>query len=278
MKSNDLLVFPHCPKTGGTTLKERYRHGNESFVVTDLGDRVTDKTKVAFGHSVQIGEYDKQFDKNIVYLTCVRDPISRIMSMYNFYRTQLFYLNPDSPDVDFYLWFINKDVIRPMPVTKQYEYFLYQHVDVDEWFADKVIMDNTVVNDMYNNTVLTWDVKEDKSFVDNKKIQKRLQEKNKIETHNMEVTWERIMDKMNHVFFQCEDIVSKFDDIVAHYRLDLKVWDKMTVTNETKYDLKRHKLEYVSFFELDEDLQYLVELDLQADIEFFKRCQQKWKH
>ena len=107
---------------------------------------------------------------------------------------------------------------------------------------------------------------------------KLIQEKNKIETHNMEVTWERIMDKMNHVFFQCEDIVSKFDDLIAHYRLDLLVWDTMNITNETKYDLKRHNLEYVSFFELDEDLQYLVELDLQADIEFFKRCQQKWKH
>ena len=46
--SNNTIVFPHCPKTGGTTLKERYRNTNPSFRITDLGHKVTEQTKVIF--------------------------------------------------------------------------------------------------------------------------------------------------------------------------------------------------------------------------------------
>ena len=53
-------------------------------------------------------------------MTCMRDPVERIMSMYNFFKTQLFYFRPGNPDVDFYLWYINKDVLRPMLTPKQY--------------------------------------------------------------------------------------------------------------------------------------------------------------
>lgn len=277
MKTN-VIVFPHCPKTGGTTLKERYRHQNKSFAVTDLGDTVNNDTKVIFGHNVQLGHYEKILDNNLIHVTCVREPISRIMSMYNFYRTQLFYLNPDANDIDFYLWFINKDVLRPMPVTKQYEYYLYQHVDHVSWFEDQSLKDIFHMNDMYLNTVLTWDVEKDTSYVDNEKLQQKLKLKNEIETNNMNVTWERIMSKMDHVFFQEEDIVTEFDSLIEHYGLDLKAWKDMTITNETRYDLDRNKLDYVKYYQLDEDLKYLVELDLQADIEFFKRCEDKWRH
>ena len=275
--SNNTIVFPHCPKTGGTTLKERYRNTNPSFRITDLGHKVTEQTKVIFGHSVQIGYYEEKLPNNLIYITCVRDPISRIMSMYNFYRTQILYMNPDSPDIDFYMWFINKDVLRPMPVTKQYEYYLFQHVEHTDWFNDGTLKNTFTMNDMYLNTVLTWDVEKDTSYVDNKKIQQKIKEKNNIETHNMNITWERVMSKMDHVFFQEDDIVERFDDLLAHYRLDLDAWEEMIYTNETSHDLSKHDLAYVKYHELDDDLKYLVELDLQADLEFYKRCEDKWK-
>ena len=72
--------------------------------------------------------------------------------------------------------------------------------------------------------------------------------------------------------------MTEFDSLIEHYGLDLKAWKDMTITNETRYDLDRNKLDYVKYYQLDEDLKYLVELDLQADIEFFKRCEDKWRH
>ena len=275
---SNVIVFPHCPKTGGTTLKERYRNQNNTFAITDLNHKVNSKTKVIFGHSVRIGYYENILKNNCVYMTCLRNPISRIMSMYNFYRTQILYMNPDSPDIDFYLWFINKDVIRPMQVTKQYEYYLYQHVDHTNWFADGTLADPFSINDMYSNTVLTWDVEADKSYVDNNKLEERIKHKQQIEQQNMNVTWDQVVNNFDHVFFQHEDIVDIFDDLLIKYNVKMQAWEDMIVTNETKHDLEKHNLEYVNFYDLDDDLKYLVELDLKADIEFYDRCEEKWKH
>ena len=201
-----------------------------------------------------------------------------MMSMYNFYRTQMFYMNPDSPDIDFYLWFINKDVIRPMFVVKQYEYFLYQHIDHVSWFEDKTLADPFHLNDMYLNSVLTWDVEADKSSVDNNKLEDRIKHKEQVEQQNMNVTWDRVVSNFNHVFFQHEDIVDIFDELLVKYDIQMKAWEEMIITNETKHDLDRHNLKYVNFYDLDDDLKYLVELDLKTDIEFYERCEDKWKH
>ena len=275
---NNTIVFPHCPKTGGTTLKERYMNENSTFAITDLNHDVNEKTKVIFGHNVKIGHYENVLKNNCIYITCLRNPISRMMSMYNFYRTQMFYMNPDSPDIDFYLWFINKDVIRPMFVVKQYEYFLYQHIDHVSWFEDKTLADPFHLNDMYLNSVLTWDVEADKSSVANNKLEDRIKHKEQVEQQNMNVTWDRVVSNFNHVFFQHEDIVDIFDELLVKYDIQMKAWEEMIITNETKHDLDRHNLKYVNFYDLDDDLKYLVELDLKTDIEFYERCEDKWKH
>lgn len=274
---NNTIIFPHCPKTGGTTLKERYRTKNADFAVTDLGDQVDTQTKVIFGHTAHIGGYEKLIN-NLVYVTCLRDPIERMMSMYNFYKTQLHYMNPDVGDIDFYLWFINKDVIRPMNVTKQYEYYLYQHIDHTDWFDQGILANPSSVNDMFSNTVLKWDVDKDVSSVDTELLQKRVINKNKIERQNMNVTWENVMQQFDHVLFQDQNIVKEFDKLLDDYDLELTPWREMRVTNETKYDLHKHNLQYTYFTDLDDDLQYLVRLDLQNDIEFYTRCADRWKH
>ena len=62
------------------------------------------------------------------------------------------------------------------------------------------------------------------------------------------------------------------------YNVKMQAWEDMIFTNETKHDLEKHNLEYVNFYDLDDDLKYLVELDLKADIEFYDRCEEKWKH
>ncbi len=275
---SNVILFPHCPKTGGTVLKERYINQNNEFAITDLNHKVDQNTKVIFGHNLKIGHYENILKNKCIYITCLRHPISRIMSMYNFYRTQLFYLNPDSNDIDFYLWFINKDVIRPMFVSKQFEYFLYQHIDHVSWFEDNTLADPFHTNDMYLNTMLSWNVESDKTSVDHNKLEQAIKHKQQVEDQNMNITWDRIVSNFDHVFFQHEDIVNIFDNLLIEYDMQMQPWEDMIVTNETKHDLDKHNLEYVNFYNLDDDLKYLVELDLKADIEFYERCENKWKH
>lgn len=281
-KNDNLIVFPHCPKTGGTTLKERYRYNNSDFIVWDwatVESAIPDTAKVLFGHDVPLGKLHNTFSsKNLVHITCLRDPIDRMMSMYNFFKTQLKYMDPDQTDVDFYLWFINKDVMRPMRFTKQYEYYLFQHIDHIKWFENETLKGTLFINDMYQNTVLDWDVERDTTVINWDKVEQCYAHKNEVEDYNMNFAWEQILSKFDHVFFQEDDIVVEFDKLLDQYELDLTPDTTMTRTNETYVDLERNKLKYVKFKDLDSSLQEVVELDLKQDIEFYNRCRERWKH
>lgn len=271
--STDLIIYPHCPKTGGTTLKERYRHDNKEFLVVDDDMHARDYTKVIFGHSAEIGYWETEFpNKNIIYVTCLRDPVKRMMSMYNFFKTQLFYMRPDSPDVDFYLWYVNKDVLRPMLITKQYEYYLHQSPGCND-----LRKSTEAIYNIYKNSVLTWDVKADTSFVNQDRVAKHQLVKDEIEEWNMELTWKHVMQKFDHVLFQDSDIVSEFDKLLNQYNMNLKPWTDMTETNETAYDLSKSGHGYTEFEDIQSDLQAMVLTDLKHDIEFYNRCANKWK-
>ncbi len=271
--STDLIIYPHCPKTGGTTLKERYRHDNKEFLVADDDPHARDYTKVIFGHSVEIGFWENDFtDKNIIYVTCLRDPVKRMMSMYNFFKTQLFYMRPDSPDVDFYLWYVNKDVLRPMLITKQYEYYLHQFPGCND-----LRKSTEAIYNIYKNSVLEWDVKADTSSVNQDRVAKHQLVKDEIEEWNMELTWKHVMQKFDHVLFQDTNIVSEFDKLLDQYNMNLKPWTDMTETNETAYDLSKSGYVYVEFNDLQSDLQAMVLTDLKHDIECYNRCVNKWK-
>ena len=41
---SNTIVFPHCPKTGGTVLKERYINQNNNFAITDVEASLTRRT------------------------------------------------------------------------------------------------------------------------------------------------------------------------------------------------------------------------------------------
>ena len=94
----------------------------------------------------------------------------------------------------------------------------------------------------------------------------------------MNVTWNRVISEMQHVFFQDDDIVNVFDNLMNEYNLDLIPNNKIIRTNETAYDLNKNDLSYVKFNDLDNDLRHMMELDLKYDIEFYNRCKDKWKH
>jgi hypothetical protein len=165
-----------------------------------------------------------------------------------------------------------------MSITTQYDYYLRQHVNRLQWFEDGTLKNEERVNDMYLNTVLTWDVDADTSYVDMEKLEKCIAHKQDVQEHNMNTTWDRIVSNFTYVLFQDTNIVKKFDQLLESHEMNLTPWHEMTVTNETKYDLYRHKLQYTKFSDLDSDLQYLMRLDLKADIDFYNRCKEQWKH
>jgi hypothetical protein len=271
--STNLILYPHCPKTAGTTLKQRYRYDNKEFCVYDDehdNDDFINNTKVIFGHGVEINLWEDTFpDRNIIYITCLRDPIERMMSMYNFFKTQLFHINKNSLDVDFYLWYTNKDVIRPMPAVKQYEYYLQQ--------SDCYSQSHLVDYDLYNNTILTWDVEADATSINKDRVSQLQMIKDRAEEHNMELTWNNVMQRFDHVLFQDTDIVKEFDNLLNHYDMNMEPWRDMTITNETSYDLNKQGYNYIRFGDLKTNLQELVLEDLKYDIEFYIRCVDKWK-
>ena len=131
---------------------------------------------------------------------------------------------------------------------------------------------------MYTNNVLTWDIVHGRTYVDNTKVEYYTKQKNKVEHKNMNVTWNRVISEMQHVFFQDDDIVNVFDNLMNEYNLDLIPNNKIIRTNETAYDLNKNDLSYVKFNDLDNDLRHMMELDLKYDIEFYNRCKDKWKH
>ena len=263
-----LLVFPHCPKNAGTTIRERYRH-NDNFCILDYR-QPTENDDVIMGHLVKIGEYETVYpDREIVYCTTIRDPIDRVMSQYNFFNTQLKHMFSHLNPVEFDVWFINKDIMRPMIFAKQYEYYLYNHVDIDQWFIDCELLDPSKNSTVYNNTSLHWDGVE--TTINKARVRELRETQSRVEKHNSEYAYENIIKKFKHVLLTNSNVVTEFDNIIKEYGFDMQPND-IERTNETALSLKENfDLPYIKFKDLIEEDQHLVNEDMHWDIEFYNR-------
>ena len=105
MKENKVIVIPHIPKTGGQTLRNhfhRYLLPGE-FIHLGPWGRQMDKTssqkpweerpqreqlraRIILGHQVTKEKIEKVFRgyKQIAYITCLREPVERWVSEFNF--------------------------------------------------------------------------------------------------------------------------------------------------------------------------------------------------
>lgn len=107
---NDLLIFFHIPKCAGTTLREHIllnyhakhvlavykffnpefkdKKGIEDFISSWSKER-RDEIKFIIGHNVYYGIHKLFPNRNPKYITVLRNPTKRIVSLYNFLRTNL---------------------------------------------------------------------------------------------------------------------------------------------------------------------------------------------
>lgn len=111
MKSeSDLFIFIHIPKCAGTTLRENIllnhhakhvlavyklfnpefkdKKGIENFISIWSEER-RDEIKIIIGHNVYYGIHQLFPNRNPKYITVFRNPAKRIISLYNWLRTNL---------------------------------------------------------------------------------------------------------------------------------------------------------------------------------------------
>jgi len=105
---NELFIFIHIPKCGGTTLRENillnyyanevlciYKAYNPEFskpigienFISSLSEERKNEIKIIIGHNVYYGIHKLFPNKIPKYITFVRNPARRIVSLYNWMRT-----------------------------------------------------------------------------------------------------------------------------------------------------------------------------------------------
>ena len=279
--AGNIVAFFHIPKTAGTTLKERYKNSDNFYVVDDelkknreWYPKVT-RNSVFFGHDVEIGMIEKMYPKAKVHYICaMRDPKERIMSSYNFIKTQAKYINPSfTGDLDFLLWFANKDIIRPMPHLHQYQYFYKKHVNMMSFYKSNALMDDQLaMESLYMNTEILIAEKgeneegyhETKSYIDNKKKMELLEKTDAIEKRNSKFALGLAKKHFDEVWFtdpnrtRNKNFVERFDEILEKY--NIKVIPDKTIerTNDTKLTMERQGLEFISYDMLSDEYKQIV--------------------
>ncbi|MCF7844284.1 MAG: sulfotransferase family protein [Kiritimatiellales bacterium] len=100
-----LFAFLHIPKTGGTTIcHHMVRNCEEGEIISayntvegvkaidhfrDMTQEEQNRVRAVFGHNVYMEEIENFFeDRDVMRVVFLRDPVDRILSLYNFFRRQ----------------------------------------------------------------------------------------------------------------------------------------------------------------------------------------------
>ena len=104
----DLFIFIHIPKCAGTTLRENillnysskqvlciYKEYNSEFMesvgvenfISSISEKRKSQIKIIIGHNVHYGIHKLFHDRTPRYITFIRNPARRMVSLYNWMRT-----------------------------------------------------------------------------------------------------------------------------------------------------------------------------------------------
>lgn len=156
-----------------------------------------------------------------------------------------------------------------MIFAKQYEYYLYNHVDVNEWFHSGLLLDPSKNNILYNNTSLHWDGV--KTSINHNLIDELNKKRSTVEEHNSNFAYENVMTKFDHILLTNANVVEEFDRIIESCGFDMQPND-IERTNETAVSLnEKFNLPYVKLKDLSADDRELINEDMYWDIKFYNR-------
>jgi hypothetical protein len=295
----NIVVFFHIPKTAGTTIRERYQNSNNFYLVDDdirenpLWYPQVTENSCFIGHDVVIGNVEKIYPAaNVVYITALRDPVERIMSSYNFIKTQAKYMNSHfTGDLDFLLWYANRDVMRPMPHLHQYQYVFKQHVSMKQFYKSGSIMDDEIaMKALYMNTdaleaticVASSGHHQTVTTINTKKqLNIRLQA-NKVEKQNSEFALGLVTKHFSDIFFvspsrsSSQNFCERFDGILEKYEVDATPDKEIIRTNDTKLTIENQGIPWTFFHDLPEEYKRSVKYDQQWEQTWFENIKKEW--
>ncbi|MDA9302388.1 sulfotransferase family 2 domain-containing protein [bacterium] len=244
------IKFLHIPKTAGTTLIERLWH-NPNFGAVDREPQLAEQ-QVQFGHSVKFDEPDP----DTIYVTALRDPVERIMSQYNFVRSQLHYMNPDNPtELDFYTWFINKDHFRPMRYTSMIDWL---NQCQDYWTRDIMEYDR-----LYSNQILHWDGTT--TGIDQQQADELTQRKQQVLERHYDWFMTNTHPRISHYISTGTDVIAEFEGICEQYNISFDSTRDITRTNVTSQTLKFQKSHSILYSDLPGEQQHMIQADTQYE-------------
>lgn len=246
-----LAVF-HILKNGGTTLVDRYRH-NPTFVYQRIDDEVmfnykqSNQTKVyvnkcqdknirmIYGHGVDF-EWDNHLQNPVKYATILRNPVTRMMSAYNYFKLEMINIHNHITDMDIQTWIINCDRLLPTPVYTQYQQF-------SNYRTHRMRIDYGRQLDLSTQTKIFDEALEN-------------------------------IEKLSHVLFMDDNYIEKFDNIASTFGLTPN--KSVTHTHSTGKWLQGHGVDYISFNDLYSIEKELLMETVAKDLEFYSYCKERF--
>lgn len=276
----NVIAFLHVFKNGVTTIVDRYRHNKKFVYVRDSefgllnhntagipSGRIPLKViksydpRMLIGHGVMIDLFDLP-KRNIVYVTCLRNPVDRMISAYNYYLLELSTLwNRNTAHIDFYTWFINKNKLLPTTCNYQYEHFIKRsNHDMLKTLYSGAIDESPIITDSkkeVNKTDIDWIYTQQR--------------------RNVHEALQLLRNKCHHVLFVDDDYIQKFDQLVKEYDIPCEPNLEITYTHGTAPGLAEIKKKYITYDELDADSKNLLMIHMEQDIQFYNECKEVFK-
>jgi hypothetical protein len=277
----NIIAFLHVYKTGITSIEQRYYH-NKNYVYVRQKDfgvinhnsntipskeiplkDLSNDYRLFIGHGVEFDSFDS---KNTIFVTCLRDPIQRMLSAYNYYILELFTLWNQKGYIDFYTWFINKDRLLPNETNYQYEHFIRSYWDLPTF----VLARNHIHSGAVNGSFIMTNVR-----------QRRVEQLKKEQFDNLykeaSLAFETLKKHCQHVLFLENNHITAFDNLIKQY--DIPCYPNKDITNAhvTSTELMKNlNKKYITYDDLDSDSKELLNEYIQPDIEFYNNCKKHY--